>query len=129
MFNFVSVSNHAIGEIVLDVITSEEHESELVITENPIESGAQIADHAYLNPKVVTIIGTMVDHNHQSPLGVLGNFPFLRGEMDFLNQLPLPVNVANYTANALGKLAGVAGRFGAVAGTLNQVRALAPWMP
>lgn len=129
MFNFISVSGTKIGEIVLDAVTSEEHESELTITESPIESGAQVADHAFLNPKTVTISGVMVDHNHQSVSDLLGNVPYLRGALDFLNKIPLPVNLMNYTAQTLNKVSEIAGQIGAAAEMANQVRALAPWMP
>lgn len=130
MFNFISVSNSSIGEVILDAVTSEEHESELTITENPIESGAQIADHAFLNPKVVTITGVMVDHNHQSLSNALGAMPGLRGIADFLNAIPLPASVSTYTSLALNKANEVAGR---INGILEQAkegaRVLAPWLP
>ncbi|SAK98178.1 hypothetical protein AWB75_07178 [Caballeronia catudaia] len=35
-----TISARSIGDIVLDVVTDEDHQSELRITENPIESGA-----------------------------------------------------------------------------------------
>lgn len=44
------VSGRSIGEITFDAISNEDHQSELTITENPVESGALIADHAVVKP-------------------------------------------------------------------------------
>lgn len=40
-----------LGPVLLDVVLEEEHFSDLAITENPIEFGADVADHAYIEPK------------------------------------------------------------------------------
>lgn len=45
----------AIGPIPVSVIMSERHSSTLGITENPIETGAKITDHAYVEPKRLTL--------------------------------------------------------------------------
>lgn len=45
----------AIGPIPVSVVLSEAHESTLGITENPIETGAKITDHAYVEPKRLTL--------------------------------------------------------------------------
>lgn len=45
----------AIGPIPISVILSERHNSSLGITENPIETGAKITDHAYVEPKRLTL--------------------------------------------------------------------------
>ncbi len=55
-----SVVNRAVGTFHFDVVTSEGHDSTLRLTENPIESGAAVADHAVLEPKEITINGVMV---------------------------------------------------------------------
>lgn len=44
-----------IGPIPVSVIIRETHRSSLGITENPIESGANVTDHAYVNPKSLTL--------------------------------------------------------------------------
>lgn len=36
MFNFAQISNRHIGKITLDVVTTEEHTSELSITDNQL---------------------------------------------------------------------------------------------
>ena len=46
----VMLINRRIGTLRLDAVISETHKSELKITENPVESGANIADHAYVQP-------------------------------------------------------------------------------
>lgn len=46
-----TLSNRKIGTLALDITTNEDHESKLKVTDNPIESGAVISDHAVLEPK------------------------------------------------------------------------------
>lgn len=43
-----------IGPVRLDVVVSEDHTSEIEITSNPIETGSEVNDHAYLAPKQVS---------------------------------------------------------------------------
>lgn len=133
MLNFAQVSNRKIGKITFDVVTTEDHQSDLSITENPIESGAAIADHAVIQPKQVTINGVMVDHDH-STFGL--DFPFvgnIRGGIDFLNNFPLPVKVITQTSQAIARagrvISQVAGAYSQAKNLLNQVRTIAPFLP
>lgn len=133
MLNFVQVSNRAIGEIQFDATTEESHQSELSITENPIESGANVADHAVLQPKQITIVGVMVDHDSQAfGLSDLG-FPHIRGATDFLNHFPLPAPFVTQTAQTLAKgtrlLSQGAGMVAQAQQVFEQARALAPFLP
>lgn len=43
----------AIGPIPVTVVLSEDHTSEIEITANPIETGAEVNDHAYIKPKQI----------------------------------------------------------------------------
>lgn len=133
MLNFAQVSNRKIGTITFDVVTTEDHQSDLSITENPIESGAAIADHAVIQPKQVTINGVMVDHDH-STFGL--DFPFvgnIRGGIDFLNNFPLPVKVITQTSQTIARagraISQVAGAYSQAKSILNQARAIAPFLP
>lgn len=133
MLNFAQVSNRKIGKITFDVVTTEDHQSDLSITENPIESGAAIADHAVIQPKQVTINGVMVDHDH-STFGL--DFPFIgniRGGIDFLNGFPLPVKVITQTSQSIAKagrvISQVAGAYSQAKSILNQARTIAPFLP
>lgn len=45
----------AVGPVPLDVILSERHGSSIEITGNPIETGAEVNDHAYVKPKELTL--------------------------------------------------------------------------
>ena len=133
MFNFAQITNRRIGKITLDVVTNEDHQSNLDISENPIESGAVIADHAVLKPKSVTIVGVMVEHDHG---GFGANLPYvgnIRGVTDFLNQFPLPVKVVTQTAQTLAKatrvLSQAAGAVQMAQDQINKVRAIAPFLP
>lgn len=133
MLNFAQVSNRKIGTITFDVVTTEDHQSDLSITENPIESGAAIADHAVIQPKQVTINGVMVDHDHSTfglDLPFIGN---IRGGIDFLNSFPLPVKVITQTSQTIARagraISQVAGAYSQAKSILNQARAIAPFLP
>ena len=133
MLNFAQVSNRKIGKITFDVVTTEDHQSDLSITENPIESGAAIADHAVIQPKQVTINGVMVDHDHSTfglDLPFIGN---IRGGIDFLNNFPLPVKVITQTSQSIARagraISQVAGAYSQAKSLLNQARTIAPFLP
>ena len=55
------------GTFSLDINTVEQHTSKLRVTENPIENGANIADHAVLDPKEVTVNGLVVSYEVNTP--------------------------------------------------------------
>ncbi|WP_169753522.1 phage baseplate protein [Campylobacter mucosalis] len=57
MTNLIS---RRIGKITLDVTEQEAHKSVLRLTKNPVESGANVSDHAILEPKQITIKGKIV---------------------------------------------------------------------
>lgn len=44
-----------IGGIIPDVVIEESHSDTLTITDHPVEQGAAISDHAFLNPSQVTM--------------------------------------------------------------------------
>lgn len=44
-----------VGPVRFDCVISEDHTSEIEITGNPIETGAEVNDHAYIKPKQVTL--------------------------------------------------------------------------
>jgi|GEM_PF-446600 len=126
-----TVANRSIGEIVLDVTVEEGHESNLRITENPIESGAAIADHAVVLPKTVTIRGVVVDHDQAAllPASVAG--VNIRGATDFLDQIPFPSEVKAFTAQTVVRANRELTTFATVAKDAagHAARPLAPWMP
>lgn len=47
--------NRLIGPVPLDVVVSEGHQSSIGITSNPIETGAKVNDHAYIEPNKLTL--------------------------------------------------------------------------
>jgi hypothetical protein len=47
----------AIGSMVMQVVTEEDHQDTLEITDHPVEQGATISDHAFKRPSEVTIKG------------------------------------------------------------------------
>lgn len=50
-----------IGGLTFDAVISESHVSELVVTENPIETGVNIADHCFMRPLRVIINAVVSD--------------------------------------------------------------------
>lgn len=63
--------NRNIGGFIADVTIEEDHTDELVITEHPVERGAETTDHAYKRPSTVVITAGWSN----SSLAGLGN-PF-----------------------------------------------------
>jgi hypothetical protein len=61
------VPKTSIGGYVFDAVLSTQHESTLSITSHPVESGAAISDHSYVNPAQVTLQIAMSDVAH--PIG------------------------------------------------------------
>jgi len=54
--------SRAIGAFPVTIITNEEHSSEVSITKQPVEFGADITDHAYIEPKSVTLSGRIASN-------------------------------------------------------------------
>jgi hypothetical protein len=44
-----------VGGYIFDAMLSLQHESTLEITQHPVQSGAAVSDHAYLNPRKLTL--------------------------------------------------------------------------
>lgn len=55
-------SRRTIGGIQLDAVIRESHTNEVQLTQNPIETGALITDHAIVKPKTLFIIAHVSDH-------------------------------------------------------------------
>lgn len=55
----------SIGGIELDAFLTESHENVVTLTKNPVEMGANITDHAIIEPKRIVIVAEVTD----SPLG------------------------------------------------------------
>ncbi len=67
----VAIIPRGFAGFVFDAIFSETHYSTLEVTENPVESGASITDHAYVKPYRVTVSAGISN----TPLGpVSGQF-------------------------------------------------------
>lgn len=49
------IFNRVIGPVAVDVVITEDHTAEIEITGNPIETGAEVNDHAYIMPKLLTL--------------------------------------------------------------------------
>ncbi|MGF6878355.1 phage baseplate protein [Paraburkholderia sp. MM5477-R1] len=123
----------AIGTITLDVVTDESHTSDLEITENPVESGAEVADHAVLKPPDVVISGTIVSYEPPANASLLGRAVNIRSVSDFLDVIGTPGTFESFTADTVARAnreltSFVGSTANAVAGIVAP-RALAPWLP
>lgn len=123
--------SRVIGTVKLDLTNEESHDSTLRVTDNPIESGAVVADHAILEPRKLTIQGCMVDW---LPSGVnvapnAGTIP--RVDPSFLNAMALPPGVYSFTNETLvrAQQLGEATSYFSLVTTLDLARPLAPWLP
>ena len=98
----------------LDINTVEQHASKLRVTENPIENGANIADHAVLDPKEVTVYGLVVGYETNT-----FSFDNLLG-FNF-SDYPLPMPIKTITAQAENMVKRYALHFQTGAKAVNQV--------
>lgn len=55
MENGTVITGRHLGGITFDVVVEESHEDKLQITEHPVEQGAAVNDHAYVQPPTVTL--------------------------------------------------------------------------
>ena len=53
----------SIGGLVFDAVLKTDHTSKLTVTSHPIESGANISDHAFIEPAEITVEIGMTDCN------------------------------------------------------------------
>ncbi|GAC1030859.1 hypothetical protein thsps21_16860 [Pseudomonas sp. No.21] len=83
----VMLINRRIGTLRLDAVISETHKSDLKITENPVESGANIADHAYVQPRSLIIKGTVVEHYDPLANLPIDSMPGVRSGRGFLDNI------------------------------------------
>ncbi|MGE9550440.1 phage baseplate protein [Erwinia amylovora] len=121
-----------IGTFVFDVVTEESHHSELKVTDNPVESGSQISDHAILTPRPIEFSGIMVDFDASDTLfNQIAEENYVR-EPDFIDSVPIP-GLKNMTTQAVSLanrvIDQVASAASSVVGGASGQRALAPWLP
>lgn len=62
ILNLIYVKTN-IGGYFFDAVFRTEHQSNLTITKHPVQGGANISDHAYMEPEVVTMEIGMSDAN------------------------------------------------------------------
>lgn len=56
-----------LGPLTFDAVFEEDHTAELTITDNPVESGVTVSDHAYMAPLKVTIRAGVSDTPLSAP--------------------------------------------------------------
>nr|WP_308410064.1 hypothetical protein [Providencia stuartii] len=117
-----SVITRTIGQFELDCTIREAHTSALRITKNPVESGADIADHAFLEPKSLSITGTVVGYE---PAKYFNDF--LGFDTEAMGEYPLPLEISSSIRQAEAML----GQYITIGRVLaNKVqKVIAPWYP
>ncbi|UBX48868.1 hypothetical protein LDO51_17295 [Providencia alcalifaciens] len=117
-----SVITRTIGDFMLDCTVREDHESSLRITKNPIESGADIADHAILEPKVLTVTGIVV--GYEPPQHIKNKLGF---DTSILDEYPLPIEI---TAS-VNQAEAILGQYMSLGESVKDkaTKAIAPWYP
>ena len=121
----------SIGDIMLDAEIAEGHASDLRITDNPVESGAEVSDHAVLMPKTVTIEGVIVDY--EPAVGAIAGLGVMlpRSIGDFLNLIPMAVSFVTTTAQTQAYASRALTSYSGPGASLvsGATRSLAPWLP
>lgn len=113
----VQFSSFKVGTFTLDCQLEEAHESNLIVTESPMESGALIADHSYLEPKTYSVRGIIVSYE---PFNIVQSF--LPSNITSLHDLPIPVGIKAISDYAIGTI----NRYAATAiQTISKVRTVA----
>jgi hypothetical protein len=62
------------ANIALDIVEAEEHSSDLEVTDNPVETGVVVSDHAFMKPYELSIRGVVSDtplHGYDPQTGQL----------------------------------------------------------
>ncbi|ATI16146.1 hypothetical protein PA13076_2 [Salmonella phage vB_SenM_PA13076] len=118
------------GGIKMDAVTNEEHQSDLDIADNELESGAKASDHAAVQPKVITVTGVVVGYIDESiQESTVSDVTGLRS-MDFLDDIQLPQVVSTVLEGtrdfAVNKLVSFID-WGGLDATIS--RSLVPWLP
>lgn len=62
----------SMGGLVFDAVFEETHEAELEVTDNPVETGVVVSDHAFMKPLKVTLSAGVTD----TPLRQIGDDRF-----------------------------------------------------
>lgn len=118
------------GGIVLDVVTDESHSSEMDIAENTLETGTKAADHAALEPKEITVTGTVVGYENTSiQEDFISDITGLRST-DFLDGLGLPSAVSTVIDSTRDMVVNKLATFvdwGALDAAISS--SLTPWLP
>lgn len=117
-----SVITRTIGDFMLDCTVREEHTSSLRLTKNPVESGADIADHAILEPKSLTITGVVVGYEPPQHIKNLLGF-----DTSILDEYPLPIEI---TAS-VNQAEAILGQYMSLGESVKDkaTKAIAPWYP
>jgi len=78
-----------IGSIEIDASIKEEHYSELAVTDNPIETGELVSDHAFMQPREITITGGVSNYPIADRFTLLNGAVFTRASSAWQQLLDL----------------------------------------
>lgn len=119
------MTGFSVGTFVFDCALEESHESRLTISENPLESGALVADHSYLEPKTYSVRGLVVSYKPQTALQRT-----ISSDLNLIKSLPLLDGIVGRTEQVIAKVNRFSGQVQQAAQTARNVATrLAPWLP
>lgn len=118
------------GGVVLDAVTDESHESEMAIADNTLETGTKASDHAALEPKVITVTGTVIGYEGSSAQeDFISEITGMR-DLAFLDGLGLPSVMSTVIESTRDMVVNRLATFvdwGALDAAISS--ALTPWLP
>lgn len=120
-----TVSGFSVGTFVFDCELEGGHESQLEVPENPLESGALVADHSYLLPKTYSVRGLMVSYKPQPVLQST-----IASDLQLAKKLPVLFGVVAQAEQAIAKINRYVGKVSQAVQTAQKVaKRLGPILP
>lgn len=98
-----------------DVVTIEQHTSKLKLTDNPVESGTKITDHAILEPKELTINGILVGYtpSKKNVSNTTKSYSF--------NNYKLPIDIKTMTPQLERRISQISSAYSAITSKDQQI--------
>jgi hypothetical protein len=104
-FALIGYTGRSIGTLIPDVVVEETHHDEATITQHPVEVGAPITDHAYMQPYTVEIRCGWSDSSMQSEGFVQEVYQQLLAMQSALQPIDIITGKRAYTGMLLRSLA------------------------
>ena len=124
----IEVTSRKIGTFRLDATEQENNKSTLRTTKNPIESGANVADHAVLEPKEITIKGKIVAYEPPSFTQFDEIMQVVRFNLPYIKTAHRFTQKAYKLYNNVKHIKNEAMRYARIFGVDKKIREIAPFL-